>query len=225
MKLNIMKWSGTEIAERGMPSEGNEAGDGGVYPDCDTGIWGLNLLLNTLNFITKWSATGTGTGEQGNLHVGGTNTPGERDEAEGGEGGDDDDNCECRGANDVQQNNQHDIRVIVSTGYEQSFWNRNPVPEQQYSRCRGIYIENVPAKLKESYLTPILTFLFRKTEKKPNTNVIESKVFVSCPMKRTESQVPTHHNSKHFGWCQNCLDVLYQCLECDAAIYSGSSIL
>jgi hypothetical protein len=33
------------------------------------------------------SATGTETGEQGNLHVGGTNTPGERDEAEGGEGG------------------------------------------------------------------------------------------------------------------------------------------
>jgi len=95
MKLNIMKWPGTEIAERGIPSEGKEAGDGGVYPDRDTGIWGLNLLLNTLNFITKWSAIGTGTGEQGNLHVGGTNTPGERDEAEGGEGGDNNDNCEC----------------------------------------------------------------------------------------------------------------------------------
>jgi len=115
--------------------------------------------------------------------------------------------------------------VIVSTGYEHSIWNRNPVPEQQYSRCRGIYIENVPAKLKESYLTPILTFLFRKTEKKPNTNVIESNFFVSCPIKRTKSQVLTHDNSKHFGWSQNCLDVLYQCLECDAAIYSGSSIL
>jgi hypothetical protein len=63
MKLNIMKWPGTGIAERDTPSEGNEAGDGGVYPDRDTGIWGLNLLLNTLNFITKWSATGTGTGE------------------------------------------------------------------------------------------------------------------------------------------------------------------
>lgn len=53
----------------------------------DTGIFGLDLLLNTLNFITQLSATGTETGEQGNLHVGGTNTPGERDEAEGGEGG------------------------------------------------------------------------------------------------------------------------------------------
>jgi hypothetical protein len=58
MKLNIMKWPGTGNAERDTPSEGNEAGDGGVYPD-----QGLNLLLNTLNFITKWSATGTGTGE------------------------------------------------------------------------------------------------------------------------------------------------------------------
>jgi len=45
------------------------------------------LLQNTLNFTTKWSATDTGTGERGNLHVRGTNTPGERDEAEGGEGG------------------------------------------------------------------------------------------------------------------------------------------
>ncbi len=43
-------------------------------------------------------------------------------------------------------------------------------------------------------------------------------------MKRTKSWFPTHDNSKHFGWCRNCLDVLYQCLEYDAAIYSGSSI-
>jgi hypothetical protein len=77
-----------------MPSEGSEAVDGGVYPDLDTGIWAFNLLLNTSNFIMKWSATSTGTREQGNLHVGGTITPGERDEAEGGEGGDDDDNHE-----------------------------------------------------------------------------------------------------------------------------------
>jgi hypothetical protein len=89
----------------------------------------------------------------------------------------------------------------------------------------GIYIENVPAELKESYLTPILTFFFRKTENQPNTNVIKSKFFVSFPIKRTKSRFPTHDNSKHFGWCQNRLDVSYQCLECDAAIYSGSSIL
>jgi hypothetical protein len=80
------------------------------------------------------SATGTETGEQGNLHVGGTNTPGERDEAEGGEGGDDDDNCKCRGANDVQQNNQRDIRVIVLvmntvSGIETLFLNSNIVGE------------------------------------------------------------------------------------------------
>jgi hypothetical protein len=77
--------------------------------------------------------------------------------------------------------------VIVSTGYEHSIWNRNPVPEQQYSRHRGIYIENVPPELKESYRTPILTFLFRKTENQSNTNVIKSKVFLSCPIKRTKS--------------------------------------
>lgn len=56
--------------------------------------------------------------------------------------------------------------MIVSTGYEHSVWNRNPVPEQQYSRRRAIYIENVPAELKESYLTPILTFLSKIEKQK-----------------------------------------------------------
>jgi hypothetical protein len=85
--------------------------------------------------------------------------------------------------------------VTVYTGYEHGVWNRNPVPEQ----LEGSDIDPIPEQLKKSYTTPILTFLFKKTEKQ-ESNTIESKINVSCGM-NTSSLDQVNHCSKCFGWC------------------------
>jgi len=61
------------------------------------------------------------------------------------------------------------------------------VPEQ----LEGSDIDPIPEQLKESYITPTFTFLFKKTE-----NTIESEVLVKCCMNKGSSC----QDSKRFGW-------------------------
>ncbi len=152
------------------------------------------------------SATRDTSGEGGS-HLGGTDTPREGDKDQGGDGGEDDDNRKGRGAKgiEIQQNNQWDVLVTVHTGYEHGVWNGKPVPEQ----------------LEKSYISPILTFLFKKTEQQ-QSNTIESKIDVRCDM-NTSSLDQVNNCSKHFGWCQNHIHVSLQCLGRDAATLCRSS--
>jgi hypothetical protein len=92
-----------------------------------------------------------------------------------------------------------------------------------YLQLEGSDIDPIPKQLKKSYTTPILTFLFKKTEKQ-ESNTIESKINVSCGM-NTSSLDQVNHCSKRFGWCQNHLHVSLQCLGCDAATLYESRLL
>ncbi len=191
--------------------------------DPSTGILGFNLwdYLSRLQ-ITRGLGSGTrDTSGEGGSHLGGTDTPSEGDKDQGGDGGEDDDNRKGQGAKgkEIQQNNQRDVLVTVHTGYQHGVWNRNPVPEQ----LEDSDIDPIPEQLKKSYTTPILTFLFKKTEKQ-ESNTIESKINVSCAM-NTNSLEQVNHCSKWFGWCQNHIHVSLQCLGRDAATLCKSRSL
>jgi hypothetical protein len=196
-------------------TEENQSDIGQVHAksvnDRSTGILGFNLwdYLSRKQITRGLGSATRDTSGEGGSHLGGTDTPSEGDKDQGGDGRKDDDNRRGQGAKgkEKQQNNQRDVLVTVHTGYEHGVWNRNPVPEQ----------------LKKSYITPILTFLFKKTEKQ-QSNTIESKINVSCGM-NTSSLDQVNHCSKRFGWCQNHLHVSLQCLGCDAATLYGSSLV
>jgi hypothetical protein len=120
--------------------------------DPSTGILGLNLWDSVLP-ITRWLGSATrDTSGEGGSHLGGTDTPSEGDKDQGGDGRDDDDNHKGQGAKgkEIQQNGQCDISVTVVTGYEPGVWSRNIDPTHE--------------QLKGSYISPILTFLFKKQE-------------------------------------------------------------
>jgi len=89
--------------------------------------------------------------------------------------------------------------VKVNPGYEHTVWNKDFVPEP----------------LQNSHINPHLEFLFRKT-KDPPSNTIESKIRVTCDIKRSSSD-QENESLKRFGWCQNHLHVELQCLEDNAA--------
>ncbi len=129
-------------------------------------ILGLSLMdyFSRLQ-MAKLSASATEhTSGEGGMDVGGTDIPREGDNAQGGDGGEDGNNREGRGAEGekIQQNDQWDFLVTVKTGYQPGVWNKA-----------------VPEELKHSHITPTLQFLFKKTEKQ-QANTIESKLKVCC---------------------------------------------
>jgi len=186
-------------------TEENQSDIGQVHAnsvnDCSTGILGFNLwdFFSRLQITRGLDSVTRETRGEGGSHVGGTDTPSEGDKDQGGNGRDNDDNRKGEGAKgkEIQKNKQRDVLVTVHTGYEHGVWNRNPGPEQ----LEGSDIDPIPEQLKESYTTPILTFLFKKTEKQ-ESNTIESKINVRCAM-NTNSLEQVNHCSKWFGWCQN----------------------
>jgi hypothetical protein len=97
--------------------------------------------------------------------------------------------------------------VTVVPGYEPGVWSRN--------------IDPTPEQLKESYISPILTFLFKKTG---NDQSIKSTINVCCGMETT-SLGQVNHGSERFGWCQNHIHASLQCLRPGAATLSESSLL
>ncbi|CAM6038164.1 unnamed protein product [Sphagnum compactum] len=202
---------------KGRGAKGKEIQQNNQQDLPSTGILGFNQWdwSSWLPFLRGPGSSTRDTSGKGSSHLGGTDTPNEGDKDQGGDGGEDDDNRKGQGAkgNEIQQNNQQDVRVIVIPGSEHGVWNRNPVPNE----LEGSDIDPIiPEQLKGSYITPTLTFLFKKTE-----NTIESEVSVTCCMNKGSSC----QDSKRFGWFQNELDVSFQCLEPDAATPSPSELL
>ncbi|CAK9209836.1 unnamed protein product [Sphagnum troendelagicum] len=205
----VVRGVATTMTEENQPDIGQVHAK--IVNDPSTGILGFNLwdYFSRLQITRGLGSATRDTSGEGVSHLGGRDTPSEGDKDQGGDGGEDDDNRKGRGAKgkEIQKNNQWDVLVTVHPGYEHGVWNRDPVPEQ----------------LEESYITPILQFLFKKTEKQQSCT-IESKIEVRCDM-NTSSPDQVNDCLKRFGWCQNHLHVALQCFGHDAATLCGSSLL
>jgi len=188
----VVRGVGTAVTEENQSDVGQfHANDGILGFD----LWGffsrLGLGSDTRN-----------TSGEGGSHLGGTDIPREGERDEDGDGGEDGDNRRGKGADGrkLQQNNRRDVRVIVHPGSEHGDWNRNPVPEP----------------LEGCYIDPTLNFLFKKTEK-----TIQSEILVKCCMNREGSC----RNSERSGWFQKKIGVSFQCLERNGAFPSPSKLV
>ncbi|CAK9868003.1 unnamed protein product [Sphagnum jensenii] len=208
---NTSGGGGSHLGGTNTPSEEDKDQDGSATRNTSGGGGSHLGGTNTPSGEDKdkdGSATRNTSGGGGS-HLGGTNTPSEGDKDQGGNGRDDDDSHQDRGSKGqkMQQNTQCEISVTVVPGYEPGVWSRD--------------IDPTPEQLKESYISPILTFLFKKAG---NNRSIKSTINVCCGMEAT-SLGQVNHGSERFGWCQNHIHASLQCLQPGAATLGGESSL